>query len=309
MSSGQPINQPPAPPPSQPAPSAPWADEKANTQDRERDSVKNAKLSDQDLTLVRDRLYRMIDYAFKRQDWYVDQSHRLLQIGLALMASGVAVCALFLKADGLSVPTFVLSWLLGIFPFATGLILTYLYSRQLELDHPYRKIVDITSWYFIYRFPRSLALSISSKPAEARAQIEEVASFITVFFDRWLSLAKEDLGFLREDLEQVAILMILQRYRYQQVKTMANWLFRGLLATGAVFLMLVASYATFDFPHRQSSVPVAGQAAPPIILSPSGTPGVTSPGPAATPVPQTNSAPTAPGKPTPPPPHSTKPHL
>jgi hypothetical protein len=293
MSSDQPSSQPPAPPPLQPATSLPWVAEKAHTQDCERASVKNAQLAEQDLALVRDRLYRMIDYAVKRQDWYVDQSHRLLQIGLALMASGVAVCALFLKVDGLSFSTFLLSWFLGVCPFATGLLLTYLYTRQLELDHPYRKVVDITSWYFAYRFPHPLSPSISKEPAEARAQVEEVAGFITDFFARWLSLAKEELGFLREDLEQVAILMVLQRYRYQQVKTMSTWLFRGLLATGAVFVLLITSYATFDFPHRQATAPAAAKAVPHTVSSPCTAPKATSPPLAPTQAPRTTGTPTA----------------
>jgi hypothetical protein len=199
----------------------------------------------------------MIEYAIHRYDWYVDQTHRLLEMGLALIASGVAIFALFVKVDGISCRTQVLGWFLGTLPFMTGLILAFFYTYDLQRDYPHRKIVDIRSWYFIYEFPRSLPANLSTDPTAALAEVDTVARNMLHFFHNWLAHTK-DHDFVREDLEQVAILLLLQRYAHQQVTKMTNWLFGGLAATFLVFIALGASW----FRDRRPPLPVCSTASP-----------------------------------------------
>ncbi len=59
-------------------------DPKKILQEAELGKVKEANLDPNKLHSVQERLYKMIDYAVKRQDWYADQCQRLLQIGIGL---------------------------------------------------------------------------------------------------------------------------------------------------------------------------------------------------------------------------------
>jgi len=60
---------------------------KERAQQIEREKIDGAGIDPNQEQRLRDRLYRMIEYAAGRHDWYDDQRHRFLQIGLALMAS------------------------------------------------------------------------------------------------------------------------------------------------------------------------------------------------------------------------------
>jgi hypothetical protein len=244
-----------------------YDDLKADVQIREWRLVTEANLSGEPLKAIQDRLYRMIDYAIKRHDWYVDQCHRLLQIGLALMATGGAIAAIFIKIENLAALTQYLAWIEALCLFATGLILVYLYNNSLAGDHPYRKVVNIRSWFYKYLFSDELSPQISSSPERAKRQVAQEADFITKFFDSFLTHSKDGSNLLREDVEQVAILLILQRYRAQQVKKMANYLWRGVLAATVIFVGLGASFL-FVHPHKslnpvQTTIDSAHAPAPP----------------------------------------------
>ena len=129
---------------------------KEELQQTELSLVNAAQLNEEQLKMIQERLYKMIDYTVKRQDWYVDQCHRLLQTGLALIATGSAVVALFSKLEHLAGITQFLAWFFGGSLFLTGLFLVHCYNSYLTGNHPYRKVVDIHSWYFAYRFPQQL---------------------------------------------------------------------------------------------------------------------------------------------------------
>jgi len=126
----------------------PYSALKRELQKKERSSVEAAGLTDNQLKDVQDRLYKMIEYTVKRHDWFVDQCHRLLQIGLALIATGGAIAAIFVKFENLPRTTQSAAWLFALSLFGTGLYLVYLYNSYLSGEHPYRKVVDIHSWYF-----------------------------------------------------------------------------------------------------------------------------------------------------------------
>jgi hypothetical protein len=162
---------------------------KEELQQMELSLVNAAQLNEEQVKSTQDRLYRMIDYTVKRQDWYVDQCHRLLQIGLALIATGSAVVALFSKLEHLAGITQLLAWFFGGSLFLTGLALVHCYNHYLRGDHPYRKVVDIHSWYFAYRFPQQLDPNLSKRPETAKQQVNQEASYIKDYFTKFLTHA------------------------------------------------------------------------------------------------------------------------
>jgi hypothetical protein len=250
---------------------ASYADLKKELQQTELALVNGAQLSDEQLKIIQDRLYRMIEYTVERHDWYVDQCHRLLQIGLALIATGGAIGAIFGKIENLPRITPYFAWGFALSLFVTGLSLVYWYNRYLAGDHPYRKVVDIHSWYFAYRFPQELNPNLSaSLEIGRRQQVAQEAKYIEEYFAKFLGHAKDRLNLIREDIEQVAILLILQRYRHQQTKKMHKWLFGGLRwAITPAFLGLILTALLLPSPKQPSagaatvSAPTTSPAAPP----------------------------------------------
>jgi hypothetical protein len=148
---------------------------KNELQAKELSCVRDAKLDDDQLKLVQERLYKMIDYTVKRHDWFVDQCHRLLQIGLALIASGGVIVSLVARLDNLTRITQILAWLFGFSLFGTGLWLVHLYNRYMAREHPYRKVVDINSWIFHYRFPGYRDPNLSKSAETAKRQVQQEA--------------------------------------------------------------------------------------------------------------------------------------
>jgi len=228
---------------------------KGELQQAELSQVAAAKLSDEQLKLIQERLYKMIDYTVKRHDWYVDQCQRMLQIGLALIATGGAIAALFAKLESLPRITQFVAWAFATSFFGTGLVSVHLYNRYLAGDHPYRKVVDIHSWYFAYRFPQRLDPNLSKSPETAKQQVDQEASYIKQYFAKFLTHAKDRVSVIREDIEQVAILLILQRYRAQQTQKMSQWLFNGLKVSALFFVVLIGSYCYFLISPRRGATP------------------------------------------------------
>ena len=181
---------------------------------------------------ISERLHRMILYAIGRHDWYEDRLHRLLNIGVAFVAASVA-SATFLSAasQSITILTIIFGWLATASVLGTGLFLISYYNSRLARNHPYRKIVDIRSWYFIYNFPSGLRDTLSNEFGKAKQEIEETIQSYQTFFSRWLEYSGEEDRFIEEDLEQVFVLQLLQRYRFQAVKTMSNILNYGITLT------------------------------------------------------------------------------
>jgi hypothetical protein len=137
---------------------------------------------------VQDRLYKMIDYGIGRVDYYEDQRHRLMQIGLGIMATGAALLALFSKLDIPIFQSWAGAWLSALTPLLTGVSLVYLFNRSIGSSYPYRKIVDIRSGYFTYNFPGKMDVKLRRSEEKARKQIEDVTAALKTFLDRWVEL-------------------------------------------------------------------------------------------------------------------------
>lgn len=76
---------------------------------------------------------------------------------------------------------------------------------------------------------------ISNDKYKAIEQVENVKENVKLFTERWVEYAKEEKGFIKEDIEQVFILQVLQRYKYQQVKKLSKYLTRGLTTSAIIF--------------------------------------------------------------------------
>ncbi|RZJ88134.1 MAG: hypothetical protein EOO20_14390 [Chryseobacterium sp.] len=194
---------------------------------------------------LQDRLYKMIDYAIKRHDWYEDQKQKLLQIGLALLSVFAAFTAVVAKLsyDGsIEGLPFLLCLAFVGFGLGTGILMLYKYNRTISLDHPYRKVVDIRSWFFKYNFDGKLSHKISGEEVKARSEVKVIIDSFENFSDKWITFAKEKKRFLAEDIEQVFILQILQKYRSEQLKTMSKVLTYGVFIS---VLMLVFAFFAY----------------------------------------------------------------
>lgn len=218
-----------------------FVEAKHRAQEMKRSLVKSASFYDKEK--ISERLHRMILYAIGRQDWYDDRQHRLLNIGLALIASSVAI-ATFISAtlEYLPLLSKIFGWLTVLCIFGTGLSLVYYYNRQLARDHPYRKVVDTRSWYFIYAFPTKLKDSLSRNFGQAKQQIEQTTDAYRVFMKRWLEYAPDQDRFIEEDLEQVFILQLLQRYRFQAVSIMSKMLYYGICLAAIFTIIAILGY-------------------------------------------------------------------
>ena len=214
---------------------------KKNAQEMKDRLVKSANFYDKEK--ISERLYRMILYTIGRHDWYDVHQHRLLNIGIAFIAASLALSTFMLAiVSKISLVTQILGSVTVFCIFGTGLILVIYYNRRLARDHPYRKIVDIRSWYFIYNFPSGLKDALSKEFDEAKKQIKETIDAYEVFLRRWLEFSSDQDKFIEEDLEQVFILQLLQSYRYQAVKFMSKILFYGICATILFAFLTIISY-------------------------------------------------------------------
>jgi len=203
----------------------------------------NAKLSGKETKDLQKRLYKMINYVIDRHDWYSDQRNLFMQIGIGLLAASSTVAVVFAQfAKSFNSITLFITWAAILSIFSTGMVLLYLFNRGVERNHPYRKIVEIKSWYFKYNFPSGLKDYLSSNKCFAKNQIKEIVNGKIDFLEKWLKLAKTPNGLIKEDLEQVFILQILLRYRSQQLKTMSRSLFIGLILAFCLFILSIISY-------------------------------------------------------------------
>ena len=90
------------------------------------------------------------------------------------------------------------------------------YNAELDGDRPYRLVSDIRFWYFRYNIPtHSESVSGGSVLNSAGSVLRERANFI----DR-ISKNFTLKNSIREDLEQIFILQVLQRYKSESLTRM-----------------------------------------------------------------------------------------
>jgi len=138
---------------------------KNRAQEIKRKIVKEANIYDRDK--ISERLHRMILYSIGRHDWYEDRLHRLLNIGVAFIGAFVALATFMSAVDSdITLLSRIFGWLATASVLFTGIGMIYYFNSRIARDHPYRKIVDTRSWYFIYNFPSGLRDSQQEIPRE-----------------------------------------------------------------------------------------------------------------------------------------------
>ncbi|MCA0933108.1 hypothetical protein LCM02_11640 [Lutimonas saemankumensis] len=212
--------------------------EKSQFKESEDTIIDLKNLSEDEISNIQERLYKMIDYSSSLHERYDRQRNGLLQIGLTLIAasSGIGTIVHNISIDS-SVLTNSFLWVFISVLFLTGLIILINFARKIELNHPYRKVADIRSWYFKYNFPKVFSDRLKGDISDQKTQVKEVNDAYGDFLSRWMEYANEKDRFVKEDLQQVFILQLLQRFKFQQVKSMKLILVYGLIV-GSIFLAL-----------------------------------------------------------------------
>lgn len=133
-------------------------------------------LPSRDHELIRERLYRMIQYAIDRHDWYETQRHRFLMLSIGLLGV-VATLSPVLASLAADMPLLIVAaavvsllWI-----SITGFRMILIYARLIGPRYPFRQLTDIRSWIFRYNFSAaSSAPSLSTTASMADAQVRDV---------------------------------------------------------------------------------------------------------------------------------------
>jgi hypothetical protein len=175
------------------------------------------------LSHLKDKLFRAIDYAIRRHDWYEDQRSKVLQATLAIASAFLAIAGFSVRLNSnISGPGTVIAVGMAITALLGLLRNILLFRSELNQDRPYRYISDIRFWFFGYNLPQERNKLFSSKAplALAKSVAEDRKRFFSRVSDNF-SLSRS----LREDLEQLFILHVLQKYKATSLTKMQDVLF------------------------------------------------------------------------------------
>jgi hypothetical protein len=176
-----------------------------------------------------------IEYSIKRHDWYEDQRARLFQASLTLMTGVLAVVAIALRAASTVTASQEKALIvLGLITVGSVLRVILLYNRELDADRPYRLIADIRLWFFRYNLPGVGGKRTTKRNALSSA--EDVASERKRFMSRVLENTDLALS-IREDLEQIFTLQVLQRYKSESL-TRIRWALSYFLMFASIQLLV-----------------------------------------------------------------------
>ncbi|BCM21160.1 hypothetical protein [Mesorhizobium sp. J8] len=189
---------------------------------------------------VQDRVYRMIEYAVGRHDWYEDQRGKLFQAALGMLSFIAAAAAIVNSVGGSKYFVFFLGMgliILGI----TACRLIMMYTEVSEKNHPYRKAADIKSWYYRYTVSGDIIDDLDVLVGQDKeAAVEDVRKNFRAFLTA-ISGSIDAKVLLKEDLQQVFILYLLQNYRQMNLKRMYSVTKAGTVASMVFFaLALIA---------------------------------------------------------------------
>jgi len=185
-------------------------------------------------TYFKEKIFKAIDYAINRHDWYENQRLNIFKSILAISSIIFTVIGLFISdQDTISGGLRVSICSLGFITLIALLRAVYLYNIELDADRPYRLVSDIKAWYFKYNMPPS------NDTNKDNLKISEIANGVLDerinFVNRNLENTKIE-NAIREDLEQIFILQILQKYK-QQSLTKLRWLFSYFVSFTGILIM------------------------------------------------------------------------
>lgn len=164
--------------------------------------------------LVQQKVYKAIDYAIKRHDWYENQRNRIFNLILWTIGFSLTFVGLLLRnsdktvVDSPEIMAIIITVTIALF---VGLVL---YNKELDADRPYRLVSDIRFWFFRYNLPTH-SDKLKSKNDITRIA-DEVQKERNKFFDR-ISENFTIENSIREDFEQLFILHVLQRYKSESL--------------------------------------------------------------------------------------------
>jgi hypothetical protein len=190
------------------------------------------------------KVFAALDYAIKRHDWFEDQRSRIFQVSLTILSIVLGVLAIGAKAsDSLTAPY---PFILLVFAGGTTILLIrmlWLYSSELNADRPYRLVSDVAFWYFRYNLPgESHGRSFH---ADAQAAASAVLKEREIFFRRIVANFPI-IESMREDIEQLFILHVLQRYKSESLKQL-QWVLNCFLIFSALqVVFLLALHFVFS---------------------------------------------------------------
>jgi len=168
---------------------------------------------------IQDKLFRAIDYAIRRHDWYEDQRFRIFQTVVGVATLALTFSGFFLKDLQPKVHYYLPFAGLFLLIFIALVAALFQYNKELDADRPYRLISDIRFWFFRYNLAQHS--SVFSGP-NIKARANAVAEMRRRFFDR-IGEVLESYAGMREDFEQLFILQVLQLYKNESLKRL-RWL-------------------------------------------------------------------------------------
>jgi hypothetical protein len=199
-----------------------------------------SKVKDNDAYQL-NKLLAAIEYAIQRHDWYEGQRVNILNSSLT--AGGLLVAGIGLFAENvttLSDPqkSIVFGIILTVV-VALGIIV-FEYQSQLDRDRPYRLTSDVRHWYYRYQLPER-ATHIGDRldfDKIASDQLEERLGYVKSLLENF-----DFVKSIREDIEQLYILHVLQRYKSESLQRM-RWAFSYFIFVLGLEALVLA-YITF----------------------------------------------------------------
>jgi hypothetical protein len=167
-----------------------------------------------------------INYAIGRHDWYEEQRSNIFKNTLTVGGMVLAAMGLY---SGLETSPSDLAKLIILSAGLTILIgvgiIVHLYNVELDADRPYRLVSDVRHWFFRYALPGKASRTGSGLNLDnlASRELVERTKYVDALIEN-SSLANS----LREDLEQLFILHVLQRYKHESLQKM-RWTFSWLM--------------------------------------------------------------------------------
>ena len=229
-------------------------------------------VKDANAAMVQERLYKMIEYAKGRYDWYEEQREKRVSLALGMIAlSGVAMSVVIgtARPGGIDPNSVVFKLagglLLAIFVTAFSVFTIYLRGQNLTYTHR-KDLNSIFSWYH-YGVPKDTKVSVTEfsifgkfssllvgshsqetlnrKRAELSRGFDRFCDAVTA---RWI---RNELRF-DEDLQQVFVLQILQSISRDNLRLMTSALKVGASSVACLVIALAARIALVGVPLIQS---------------------------------------------------------
>ena len=205
---------------------------KKELQDNEKNII-SKNISEGDEQYYLNKIQSTIDYCIGRHDWYETQRGKIFT--LTLWAIGISVTLWSIGLDSKRITSDHFNYSIIISILISLIFATLEYLIELDNHRSYRLLADIRFWFFKYNF------SSKNKSDKDDIKIKKAKNVKNQRFE-FMNRLKENFSkenSIREDLEQIFILQILQNSKHQSLKRLKNILAFSLIifALHLVFLL------------------------------------------------------------------------